>query len=619
MSSWIFQANPRHFDIDEALAKLSQIRWRVPQYTSSIVPGDAVVLWRSGKEAGIVGVGRVIGAPADLAISADEQPFVLEPTEEGHTTTRVPLAILPVPFISKAQVAAIAGWSGHQILTAPMGTVFPIDAEAWAGLEPLLPDLPAYDPADVSRFTPAFSWEQRRKDVYPMPGGYQGYLASLEVVLSEVASSLPTREELDTFFAERLGVSPTSARFSVGFLLRTSLLQETPAGVVLSPVAATWIRDRDPLPVIALIHSRVRFVGEFLAEIAEPKTDTELLEIANQHYGMGWQTKAQIRRRRGWLESAGTMAETADGRLSITEAGTRLLEYLEVKGRSHERVVDPDPPPPILPPIVVTDPSIAAVIARLHETANNGTDPDAFERETAEAFRLLGFESQWIGGAGQTDVLLEAPLGKHASYRVVVDCKSTSRGTVSQQIDWDTIDEHRIKHRADYAVIVAPGFGGGRLAERAERHEALMLTVDDLSELLIQHQKTPLSLHTYRSLFTAATTETGMTAVGEAAQEVDRRAELMVAILDLLDQYGPQMGALSARDLMLLLMTSDGLPDATEQEVDEVINGLNQPLLGIVDLYDADRVTLTGSRETAAKRLRSIADRLLPPADAGSV
>ena len=61
--AWIFQANPSIYDIDGALAEVSEIWWRVPQYTGEVHVGDAIVLWRSGAQAGIVGVGRVVVEP----------------------------------------------------------------------------------------------------------------------------------------------------------------------------------------------------------------------------------------------------------------------------------------------------------------------------------------------------------------------------------------------------------------------------------------------------------------------------------------------------------------------------------------------------------------------------
>ena len=348
--------------------------------------------------------------------------------------------------------------------------------------------------------------------------------------------------------------------------------------------------------MIALIHSRVRFVGEFLSEIMEPRSDSEILAIANQYYDARWQTKAQIRRRRGWLESAGMLTATPDGTLVATLAGRELVGRLQLQARAGLR-----PNPPVIPPLAVTDDAVPAeirsLIARLKDAANDGSDPDRFEQETTEVFIRLGFGSQRLGGAGKTDVLLEADLGRDASYRVIVDCKSTGRGTVSQQIDWDTIDEHREQHHAQHAAIVAPGFGGGRLPERAERHAAIMLTVDDLAELLVQHAKMPLGLDVYRLLFTTGTTEDGMAAVGEAAQEAERRVALMEAALDLIQRFGSQNGALSAHDLALLLATADDLPDATEEEIADVIAPLASPLIGALVHSTERHVRPTGTRD----------------------
>ena len=70
---WFFQSNPSHYDIDTALSVLDRIWWRVPQYTNEIHTGDVAVLWRSGKKAGIVGIGRVIADPQQHPADAAEK------------------------------------------------------------------------------------------------------------------------------------------------------------------------------------------------------------------------------------------------------------------------------------------------------------------------------------------------------------------------------------------------------------------------------------------------------------------------------------------------------------------------------------------------------------------
>ena len=128
------------YDVVAALDELDQIMWRTPQYAASIAPGDAVAIWRSGSDAGIVGVGRVVDYPGDRAEPAGEAKFTLSSTE-AEQTTRAPIAVRPCGFVAKSLVAGLDGWAAHQIITAPMGTVFQVSDAQWATLVPHLPEL----------------------------------------------------------------------------------------------------------------------------------------------------------------------------------------------------------------------------------------------------------------------------------------------------------------------------------------------------------------------------------------------------------------------------------------------------------------------------------------------
>jgi hypothetical protein len=64
--TWIFQANPKYYDIDAALVSLREMSWSVNQYKQSVNPGDAVFLWKSGADAGILAGATVLTSPAML-------------------------------------------------------------------------------------------------------------------------------------------------------------------------------------------------------------------------------------------------------------------------------------------------------------------------------------------------------------------------------------------------------------------------------------------------------------------------------------------------------------------------------------------------------------------------
>ena len=103
-------------------------------------------------------------------------------------------------------------------------------------------------------------------------------------------------------------------------------------GCVLIDACAEWRLNDGPAQLMTQVHRNIRFFGELLAQLDNPKTTEELRHAANEGYLMGWQSTAQLNFRRGWLQSAGMIEpDEATGRLVRTEAGTKLLDRLEIE------------------------------------------------------------------------------------------------------------------------------------------------------------------------------------------------------------------------------------------------------------------------------------------------
>lgn len=134
--TWILQGNPRFYDIGAALAERSVIYWRVPQYTSQLKNGDRVLLWRSGTSAGFVGWGVLLAEPEHFDLSRDDDPFVDKSFHQPLDAYYVPVRVWPAQDVSKAEVSNVL--PDHRIVTAPMGTVFPLEPGDIASLAPLL-------------------------------------------------------------------------------------------------------------------------------------------------------------------------------------------------------------------------------------------------------------------------------------------------------------------------------------------------------------------------------------------------------------------------------------------------------------------------------------------------
>ncbi|MEQ9564398.1 MAG: EVE domain-containing protein, partial [Pseudomonadales bacterium] len=78
-------ANPKYYDIIEALKQLDDFCWSVNQHKNKIRKGDRVYLWVSGKQAGIIAQGTILSAPQLMAEPPEEVKFHQQnnaPTEE---------------------------------------------------------------------------------------------------------------------------------------------------------------------------------------------------------------------------------------------------------------------------------------------------------------------------------------------------------------------------------------------------------------------------------------------------------------------------------------------------------------------------------------------------------
>jgi hypothetical protein len=141
-ATWIFQSNPKLYDIDVALLSRPIIYWRVPQFFEQMKQGDRVLIWRSGKQAGFIGWGVLLSDPKHYDLSAADDPYVKSGFPQEERDWYVPVRVWPATHVPKAAVASLL--PEHRIVTAPMGTVFRLDADERAALGALL-DAGGYD------------------------------------------------------------------------------------------------------------------------------------------------------------------------------------------------------------------------------------------------------------------------------------------------------------------------------------------------------------------------------------------------------------------------------------------------------------------------------------------
>jgi hypothetical protein len=91
--TWIFQANPKLYNLEKALTKLREHTWLVRQHQNDIHEGDVVYLWIAGKGSGIIARATVNSAPQDAPADSAEEEFTIDPEKFGGIQPRVRLTI----------------------------------------------------------------------------------------------------------------------------------------------------------------------------------------------------------------------------------------------------------------------------------------------------------------------------------------------------------------------------------------------------------------------------------------------------------------------------------------------------------------------------------------------
>ncbi|MEI7502878.1 MAG: EVE domain-containing protein, partial [Paludibacter sp.] len=78
---WVFQANPKYYDIQSALHAGVLKTWRVSQYKKEIKTGDKVILWITGKKPGIYALATVCSEVQKIKDEPEEVEFYIDKTD----------------------------------------------------------------------------------------------------------------------------------------------------------------------------------------------------------------------------------------------------------------------------------------------------------------------------------------------------------------------------------------------------------------------------------------------------------------------------------------------------------------------------------------------------------
>jgi hypothetical protein len=156
--AWIFQCNPKWFNVDAAISDLNELSWLVNQHAQEIRKDDQVFLWRSNIGAGITAVGTILSDPMMMKEPAEEQRFIVDQSRFDGNRLRVRLRVdqRVEPTLSRDLVLQEPRLKNLSIIKAPQGTNFPVsNEEAAALLDLILPDMldGSAEPAELEPYS----------------------------------------------------------------------------------------------------------------------------------------------------------------------------------------------------------------------------------------------------------------------------------------------------------------------------------------------------------------------------------------------------------------------------------------------------------------------------------
>jgi Restriction endonuclease len=429
-------------------------------------------------------------------------------------------------------------------------------------------------------------------------GSVADTLASLRMQV-EVMAPDGTKGSFVEFCRERFNSAEASARAGLDTLRNFGLIQQTGFDTyAATPEAKSWLESGEPLDLIRVVHANLRCVVELLMLMSEPRSVGELTSLVSSTYGVKLNDGA-LRIRLQLLRECDLVRQATATTYQTTARGTAFSEVLPVE---EAKPFDLEPGSPTLP--ATAHPAPRALIDELRDAAQDAKQPARFEAAVAAALRTLGLHAIELGGPGDTDVLVTVRNSPTTQTKIIVDAKATSHSSVLEgAIDFTTLEEHRLRHKADRVALVGIGFDAGRTMKRANDQGVALISVDQLAQVIDRHQTSPLTPIELLALF-------GRDGQEEMWTAADRRTALITAVIRAVAEeaeYVEEAGeGFTSKDIHKTIRRVQS-PTPSQEDVAAVLELLASPLLGGIVSDGKGTYHPAAPAEALGARLQAIA------------
>ena len=264
----------------------------------------------------------------------------------------------------------------------------------------------------------------------------------------------------------------------------------------------------------------------------------------------------------------------------------------------------------------------APLVAQL--LSDSRSEPQGLEKAVAAALSSLGLRVTEISGKGEPDGLAYADVGvrdeatgERADYTVCYDAKSTGKPRVkAKDLNIAGAVRHRNKYKAQYSLIVAPGFEGedsedAAALEYAREHAVTLVAIDDLIKLILVASTHQFGFQDLRQWLESCRTPAESKAWIEHAH---RREQKEWPVPELLDAVWKLQRDREERDPVKFASVRFATPQVRkyrEREVRDWLTSL-QRLAGSYITIEGDKVWLEAPPERILREVRGLKQQLPP-------
>lgn len=426
-------------------------------------------------------------------------------------------------------------------------------------------------------------------------------------IIIQVASERITKAELFSFIEGEFNLKASSVESMLPFLKASGLLEEVKRGVYSSTIVArAWLETGNDIDFIRILHANMRFVGEMIEASKNEIVRNDLYSKAKLH-GLNTEKARWIA---GFLIEAGLLEETQYLHIKATPSGMGLASSLPLASISSEEL---EKPKDLETETVQLDKQIETIIERLIRSscdpvADGFASGVAFEEAIADAFRFMGFDSERIGGSGDTDVVLRWQEDNGTTITAIVDGKSKSSGKVSHSDISDVaIDTHKDKNGADFVGIIGSCFSGETIRNHARKKAYSLISVDQLCEIARASETIGLRP---QEIGLAFKVPDGLSQLDELIATKKRELEISSTVISRVNKEQNILGGLSPRDLFFV--TRDTSLSPSLEELLNVFETLSKPEIGVLFISEENpnpehTTYVLGDAKSAANRFRALA------------